>query len=167
MSHLKSLTLTIAPHQIERNPKLIRRQRLIERLEEQRQGLRRELGSDGDVSNAADRAGVETRIKELDGRISAADQQLAKADAAVAQAAALPGAAVEPPRPPRNGPPEELLALPIVFTLAVCMPIAIAYARRIWKRGATVTRSPWDPRLRAIRSETRNSAAAARVECTM
>jgi hypothetical protein len=36
MSHLKSLTLTIAPHQIERNPKLIPRQRLIERLEEQR-----------------------------------------------------------------------------------------------------------------------------------
>jgi hypothetical protein len=36
MSHLKSLTLTIAPHQTEQNPKLIRRQRLIERLEEQR-----------------------------------------------------------------------------------------------------------------------------------
>ena len=36
MSHLKSLTLTIAPHQIERNPMLIRRQRLIDRLEEQR-----------------------------------------------------------------------------------------------------------------------------------
>ena len=35
MSHLKSLTLTVAPHQIERNPKLVRRQRLIERLEEQ------------------------------------------------------------------------------------------------------------------------------------
>jgi len=32
MSHLKSLTLTVAPHQIERNPKLLRRQRLIERL---------------------------------------------------------------------------------------------------------------------------------------
>ena len=36
MTHLKSLTLTVAPHQIERNPKLLRRQRLIERLEEQR-----------------------------------------------------------------------------------------------------------------------------------
>ena len=36
MSHLKTLTLTIAPNQIERNPKLIRRQRLLERLEEQR-----------------------------------------------------------------------------------------------------------------------------------
>ena len=35
MNHLKSLTLTVAPHQIERNPKLLRRQRLIERLEEQ------------------------------------------------------------------------------------------------------------------------------------
>jgi hypothetical protein len=35
MSYLKSLTLTLAPHQIERNPKLLRRQRLIERLEEQ------------------------------------------------------------------------------------------------------------------------------------
>jgi hypothetical protein len=35
MSHLKSLTLTIAPYQKERDPKLIRRQRLIERLEEQ------------------------------------------------------------------------------------------------------------------------------------
>ena len=35
MTHLKSLTLTVAPHQIERNPKLLRRQRRIERLEEQ------------------------------------------------------------------------------------------------------------------------------------
>ena len=35
MSYLKTLTLTLAPHQIERNPKLIRRQRLIERLKEQ------------------------------------------------------------------------------------------------------------------------------------
>jgi hypothetical protein len=35
MSYLKSLTFTLAPHQIERNPKLLRRQRLIERLEEQ------------------------------------------------------------------------------------------------------------------------------------
>ena len=37
MNHLKSLTLTVAPQQIERNTKLVRRQRLIERLDEQRQ----------------------------------------------------------------------------------------------------------------------------------
>jgi hypothetical protein len=66
------------------------------------------------------------------------DQQLAKADAAVAQAAAIPGATTEPPRPERNGPPDEIFIIPIVFTLAVLMPMAIAYSRRIWKRGATV-----------------------------
>jgi seryl-tRNA synthetase len=60
----------------------------LERLEEQRQDLRNELRSDGNVTNAADRAGVEARIKELDGRISSVDQQLSSADAAVAQAAA-------------------------------------------------------------------------------
>ena len=35
MAHLKSLTLTVAPQQIARNPKLVRRQRLIDRLEDQ------------------------------------------------------------------------------------------------------------------------------------
>jgi hypothetical protein len=35
MAHLKSLTFTVAPQQIARNPKLVRRQRLIDRLDEQ------------------------------------------------------------------------------------------------------------------------------------
>ena len=35
MSHLKSLTLTVSPQQIARNPKLIRRQKLVDRLEDQ------------------------------------------------------------------------------------------------------------------------------------
>ena len=35
MAHLKSLIFTVAPQQIARNPKLVRRQRLIDRLEEQ------------------------------------------------------------------------------------------------------------------------------------
>jgi hypothetical protein len=108
----------------------------LERLEEQRQDLRNELNSDGTVNNAADRAGVEARIKEIDGRISAVDQQSAQADAAVAQAAALPGATAEP-REERNGPPDEIMAVPIVFTIFVLMPIAVAYARRIWRKGAT------------------------------
>lgn len=110
----------------------------LERLEEQRQALRNELRGDGDANSGVDRAGVEARIKELDARISSVDQQLAKADAAVAQAAAIPGATTEPPRPERSGPPDEIIAIPIVFTLAVLMPLAIAYSRRIWKRGATV-----------------------------
>jgi len=35
MSHLKSLTFTVSPPQIARNPKLIRRQKLVDRLEDQ------------------------------------------------------------------------------------------------------------------------------------
>ena len=35
MAHLQSLTFTVAPQQIARNPKLVRRQRLMDRLEEQ------------------------------------------------------------------------------------------------------------------------------------
>ena len=70
--------------------------------------------------------------------VASADQAIAQADAAVATAASVPGAVVEPPPYQRQGPPDEVFAIPIVFTLAVLMPIAIAYARRIWKRGATV-----------------------------
>jgi len=35
MSHLKTLTFTVSPQQIARNPKLIRRQKLVDRLEDQ------------------------------------------------------------------------------------------------------------------------------------
>ncbi len=107
-----------------------------ERLQDQREFLRTQLQDEPNLS-PADRAGVEGRLKEIDTRISAVDQQIAQADAAVAQAAALPGATAEPIQT-RNGPPDDIVAIPIVFTLFVLAPIAIAYARRIWKRGAPV-----------------------------
>ena len=108
----------------------------LESLEGKRSELVSEL-SDSETADAA-KAGLTSRIKELDTRISVTDQAIAQADAAVVTAAAVPGAVVEPPRYRREGPPGEIFAIPIVFTIAVLMPIAIAYARRIWKRGATV-----------------------------
>jgi hypothetical protein len=108
----------------------------LDRLEDQRDELARELRSE--EATAAERSGLEARLKETDGRISNLEQQISQADLAVAKAAAVPGAVVEPPPPRRDGPPEELIAVPIVFTLFVMFPIAVAYARRIWKRGATV-----------------------------
>lgn len=108
----------------------------LDRLEDQRDELARELRSE--EATAAERSGLEARLKETDGRISNIEQQISQADLAVAKAAAVPGAVVEPPPPRRDGPPEELIAVPIVFTLFVMFPIAVAYARRIWKRGATV-----------------------------
>ena len=108
----------------------------LESLEGKRQELTREL-SDGETADAA-KVGITARIKELDARIVSADQAIAQSDAAVAAAASIPGAIVEPPPYQRQGPPDEIFAIPIVFTLVVLMPIAIAYARRIWKRSATV-----------------------------
>ena len=108
----------------------------LESLEGKRQELTREL-SDGETADAA-KVGLTARIKELDARIVSADQAIAQADAAVAAAASIPGAIVEPPPYQRQGPPDEIFAIPIVFTVVVLMPIAIAYARRIWKRSATV-----------------------------
>lgn len=108
----------------------------LDRLEDQRRDLSNNLRSDNITT--ADRAGLEIRLKETDARISSVEGQIAQADLAVAKAAAIPGAIVERPPVQRNGPPEEIMAIPIVFIIFVLGPLAIAYARRIWKRGATV-----------------------------
>jgi hypothetical protein len=106
----------------------------LDRLQDQRNDVANELKSE--EINATDKAGQEARLKELDGRISSLEGQIAQADAAVAKAAGIPGAIVEKPPVQRSGPPDEIVAIPIVFTIFVLAPIAIAYARRIWKRGS-------------------------------
>jgi hypothetical protein len=87
----------------------------------------------------AERAGVEKRISDIDQRIADIDKQITAADLEVAKAAALPGATTQPPRPPRQGPPDGVYALGAIFMLVALLPLSIAYARRIWRRGATVT----------------------------
>ena len=112
-------------------------QRQVERLEGRRSDLVRELSDEG--TPAAAKVGIEARLKELDARLSATEQQLAVADQAVARTAAVPGATVEPPQPPRDGPPDDVfIIVPVMLILFGVFPFAIAYARRIWKRSATV-----------------------------
>src|SRR5215218_820603 len=83
----------------------------LERLEDRRGELSRTLRESG--ATGADRAGLEMRITEIDKRIANVEAQIAAADAQVARAAALPGAAVEPPPPPRD-PTEEYVEMGIV-----------------------------------------------------
>ncbi len=111
----------------------------LERAEDQRQEIQRAMNEDG--ISAADRTGLEARLKDTDARIVSLDQQIAAADARVAQAAAVPGATTPPPRPivQRTGPPEEAWVLGGMFIFFVMMPVAVAYARRIWKRGTVST----------------------------
>ena len=108
----------------------------LEGLEQKRRELRNELEQTANSPDA--RAGVLARLKEIDGRILATDALIGKADEAVAAAASVPGATIEPPEPPRSGPPEEAIIMGGLVMLAAVFPLSIAYARRIWKRGATI-----------------------------
>jgi hypothetical protein len=108
----------------------------LDALEEKRSELTSQLQHhDGEAP--VDRAGLESRITEIDKRIGDLDKQVASADQQVAKAAAVPGAVVEPPRNDRNEPPEGVMILSGMFIVAVFFPLAIALARRIWRRGAT------------------------------
>jgi hypothetical protein len=109
----------------------------MDRLEGQRREISDQLNN-GEVAAEA-KAGLVARLKDIDARIAATDQELAQSNNAVAKATAVPGAYVEQRPPERSGPPDDVfVVVPVVFTIFVLAPIAIAYARRLWRRGATV-----------------------------
>ena len=113
----------------------------------------------------ADKKGLEERITQVDARIAAIDKQLADADAQVARAAAIPGAAVDPPEPPRTVPPEAAFVLGGIFMVIVLLPLSIAFARRIWRRSAQVVTSiPRELMDRLMRVEQTVDATAIEIE---
>jgi hypothetical protein len=135
----------------------------MESLEESRQSLSSELQRT-DVG-AAERKGLEQRITSMDERIADLDKQIAAADAQVAKAAAIPGAAVDPPAPRRDGPPEEAFVLGGMFIVIVLLPLSIAMARRIWRRSAqVVTNIPKELTDRLMRVEQTVEASAIEIE---
>lgn len=104
-------------------------------LQERRSDLARQIE---ETQNPVAKKGLEEQLTSVDQRIAALDKQLADADQAVARAAGIPGAIIPQPRVVRDeGPPEEVVAITIVFILAVMMPLSIAFARRIWKRSSS------------------------------
>jgi hypothetical protein len=115
--------------------------------------------------NGADRKGLESRIGDVDSRIGTLQKQMADADAQVAKAAGVPGAAVDPPEPPRTGPPDEAWVLGGMFIVIVFLPLSIAFARRIWKRGGQIVAAlPKEIADRLARVEQTVEATAIEVE---
>jgi len=102
-------------------------------LQRERGEVERQLG---DLSTpSASKPGLEKRLEAIDARITDMDKQIAQSDALVAQAAGTPGATTPPPR--RDGPdPDMVVGYSGLVALAFAIPIAIAYARRIWRRSA-------------------------------
>lgn len=118
----------------------------MERLEDTRREIVQQLRQ-GTVSEA-DRTGLEQRLAATDQQIAAMSIRIAEVDAQVAAAAAVPGATVPAPSPPPRaawpgGPNESLVEGFLLGGFFLCIPIVLAYARRIWKRThVTVTVTP-------------------------
>jgi hypothetical protein len=136
----------------------------LEGLDDTRRDLANRLQEEPAIS-AAEKAGVESRLTEVYARISAVDKAIAETDAKIASAAAVPGA-VQRERPiQRNGPPDEVYVLAGMFIVIVLLPLSIALARRIWRRGvATVTSLPAELMDRLTRLEQGVDAVAVEVE---
>ena len=135
----------------------------LENLEDKRRDLSQRL--EEPMVGGADRKGLEQRITEIDGRISSIDKAIAESEAQIARAAGVPGAVVPPKPEPRNGPPEEAFVLGGMFIFVVLLPLSIALARRIWRRGvATITSLPAELTERLTRLEQGMDAVAVEVE---
>lgn len=138
----------------------------VRTLEQKREDITQQIQESR--SQGLDITGLEARVKQIDARITAVDQQIDMADQSVAKAAAVPGAVIEEPRQVEvyNGPPEAVWVLSGLFIVAVLMPMAIAMARRIWRRGgggsAPALPADVNDRLRAI--ETAVESVAVEVE---
>ena len=136
----------------------------LENLEDKRRDLSNRLQEEPAIS-AAEKAGVEGRLTEVYARIATVEKAIAQSDAQIAQAAGIPGAIpIERPRV-REGPPEEVFVLGGMFIVIVLLPLSIALARRIWRRGvATVTSLPAELTDRLTRLEQGVDAVAVEVE---
>lgn len=133
------------------------------------EGKRREFQEqlrDGSSRTSADKAGMETRIADIDKRIGDVEKQIAAADQVVARAAGVPGAVVEPPRDDRSGPlPEAPFIVGGLFIVVALLPISLAFARRIWRRGnSAVVSLPHDLSDRLSRLDQAVDSIAVEVE---
>lgn len=130
------------------------------------QGTREQIT--GQLEDATQGSGaqksLETRLGDVDQRISTVDHMLAANAVQLAQAAAIPGAVVQLPREIDHG-PDEGYVLGGMFMVIVLLPLSIALARRIWRRGAAVVTSfPKEISERLFRMEQAVEATAVEVE---
>jgi phage shock protein A len=107
--------LTTAPTRVVLTPGVSTPEAVYKAFNEQRRELRNQLeqleGKRGELTNdlqneqldKADRAGIVTRLADVDKRIADADKELAAADQQVAKAAARRWRLVPRPPEPRNG----------------------------------------------------------------
>ncbi|MEO6526685.1 MAG: hypothetical protein ABIP93_08695 [Gemmatimonadaceae bacterium] len=101
---------------------------------------RRQLSEQLRRAEGANKAGLETRLAALDGRIARMEGEIDAVGQRLASVDAARYAETRPPFTPgpRNNPFNNVRVEPIAiaFTLFVLSPIAISMSRLIWKRGS-------------------------------
>lgn len=134
-----------------------------ERLQEERERLQQEL-REGPAS-PADKAGLEQQLAQVDQAIAKISIDIEEANRVVAQLAAVPGALESPRRDPWvNGPPVELVATGMALGAVLLFPIALAYARRLWRRASVVSAVPPELTDRIAQMERNLDAVAVEIE---
>ena len=115
----------------------------IERLRENREELTEAIGG---MADAPGRAALQQRVAEVDERILRLDRQI---DAISDQIANAPTVvtSVATAAPPRRDPMDQAIAdniVPLTGMLSTffLLPIAIAFARLLWKRGTAASARP-------------------------
>ena len=135
----------------------------LDELEGTRRGITSQL--EDMPAGSLDRKPLETRMTDIDSRITTVDQMLASNATQISQAAGIPGAVVEPPRIINEGPPQDAYVLGGIFMLVVLLPISVAFSRRIWRRSAAaVAAFPRELGERLLRMEQALEATAVEVE---
>ncbi len=113
----------------------------LDALEDSRRELVSQLRQ-GTVSDG-DRAGIESRLGVIDQQLAAKQIAIAEAEGRVAVAAAVPGANIDPPRPPDRLSASDVAEMSAVVFTILMIPIVLAWSRRIWRRNAvTISLTP-------------------------
>ena len=99
-------------------------------------GRREELVSDLEGATGANRAGIEARIQQLDQRVLQIEGDIASTGKLIAGAR---GALLQPASPSEgiNFMPIDLTAITAILSVFVLAPLAITYARNMWRKGST------------------------------
>jgi len=120
---------------------------------------------EGTSAGSAEQKVLQTRLADVDQRIVTADQMLATNAIQLAQSAAIPGAVIQLPPMPNSDVPQEAWVMGGLFLVLVIFPLTLAYARRVWRRGAVaVTSFPKDLAERLQRMEQSIEATSLEVE---
>lgn len=108
--------------------------------------------------------GLVARLKALDEHTIALDGQIMQINQKLLGAPRPTAAETNPPSRPPD--PEEMLAIGGAFSMVLLLPIAIAYARRIWRRSAApAIPAGWNDSMRRFeRMEQAVDAVAIEVE---